>query len=317
MKGWLRSIGVVDSEVTSQTLDSLAIGQYGGAPFCFSNVAELTVITRFLSLWIFHDDAMEGVGADPTSALEDALHGVPCLEPPSSIIRGWWEIGQATRERMSPSWHIRHVDRFVEWLRSVDTEARLLTDAHTYGPPTMEVYTAWRAINIGVLPTVDLIEYAAGRELDDLVLADPDRIEAETAACHIVAIQNDLVGLKKDGGVAWINMIASAENEYGTLTKALEAIADRHDEWVMRLARAGARLVARHGNEAHFWVDGLTKMVAGFAFWHLTAPRYGRIHNYATDIVEISLAPFDQSVFESTNIVVEPARSIALCEMSV
>jgi hypothetical protein len=132
-----------------------------------------------------------------------------------------------------------------------------------------------RDVNIGVLPTLCWIEYAAGRELDAAVLADPDLARAERFASRIVALQNDAAGFDKDARSGWPNAVQSLAADGGTpLDAAFTEAAARHDHCVAEVERTLDRISRRHGDAARFWVDALAGLLPGFAQWHLGTPRY-------------------------------------------
>jgi hypothetical protein len=134
---------------------------------------------------------------------------------------------------------------------------------------------AVRVVNIGVLPTACWIEYAAGRELDPAVLADPDFSRAERIASRIVVFQNDIAGFDKDAQSGWPNVVRSVAADDGvSLAVAFDTVAELHDFDVGELAATCERLVRRHGEAARFWTQGILRLVAGLAAWHVSTPRY-------------------------------------------
>lgn len=275
---WLRALGVVADAATERKLAALNVGWYGGAPFAFAPVHRAQTITRFLSLWIFHDDVVEGLGEAPAEALGDAIRGEPRAFPGGGpAFRGWWEIGRSFAAVMGERWLARHAERFADWFRSVDAEAELVRRARHEGrQPSVETYLAVREINVGMFPTIDLVEYAMGLEIDEALLADPDRALAERLASRAVALQNDLLGFAKDAESDWTNAVRSAAEESGSLTAGFERMARLHDAYVEGLAAAGRRLGRRHGEEARWWVNGLGRVVAGLGRWQASTPRYRR-----------------------------------------
>lgn len=274
---WLREIGVLADESAARTFDAMNVGWYGGAPFPRAAYPELTTIARFFTLWIFHDEVLEGLGVEAPRVLAAAVRGEPERCPQDSpYVRGWWELGRRFRAAMSERWLARFSQRFLEWLASVDAEARLAAEAQRSGrPPTLEAYMAVRATNIGVRPTACWIEYALGRELDEAVLSDPDVERAEQLACRIVTFQNDVAGFDKDERRGWPNAVRSVVVDDGvSVEAAFDAIVALHDSDVAELEAACDRLARRHGEAARAWTTGLACMVAGLGKWQLHTPRY-------------------------------------------
>lgn len=274
---WLRRLGVLSDRDAARAFDAMNVGWYGGAPFPSAGYRELTTITRFFTLWIFHDEVLEGLGASAPAALGAAVRGDLDAGPGASpYLRGWCVLGRRFRAAMSGAWLSRFSTRFVEWLASLDAEAGLVAGMGRSGrQPSFDAYMAVRSINIGVLPTTCWIEYAARRELPDAVLADPDLARAEGLASRIITFQNDAAGLDKDLRRGWPNAVLSIATESGRpLLDAFGAVVELHDGDVRRLAATCERLVERHGEPARDWTRGLCRMVAGLGRWQLHTPRY-------------------------------------------
>src|SRR5262245_11753649 len=70
---WRRSVGVVRDARTEQVFRRLHVAGYGGWPFPRASRYRLETITRFLSLWIFYDDLIEGHGEPREDALRQAI----------------------------------------------------------------------------------------------------------------------------------------------------------------------------------------------------------------------------------------------------
>jgi hypothetical protein len=275
-ESWLRALGVLEGEGAARTFAAMNVGWYGGAPFPDAPFERLTTITRFFTLWIFHDEVLEGLGASAPRVLGAAVRGEPAAAEESGYLRGWRELGARFRAAMSDRWLSRFSERFVTWLGSLDAEARLAAEAQRSGrPPSFEAYMAVRTINIGVLPTTCWIEYAQGRELSPVISADPDLARAERLASRVITFQNDVAGLDKDARRGWPNAVLSlAADERAPLRAALDTAIRLHDIDVGDLAATCDRLARRHGEPARAWTSGLARLVAGLGRWHTATPRY-------------------------------------------
>lgn len=274
---WLRDLGVVASPRAERVFEAMNVGAYGGAPFSFTNDEELVTVMGALTLWIFHDDAMEGLGAESPRFILEALRGArgqPRSDNP--YLRGWQDIGRRFGAKMSEAWLSRHAERFAQWLASVDDEARAVAEARRTGrPPSFEAYMALRAANIGALPVFSWIEYALGRELGAAMLEDPATAQAERLAAELIAFQNDIAGLDKDAEEGWLNAVLSkAADDNISIAEAIARIGALHDATARRLDAIGEGLIARHGDEGRAWFRALTTIVAGLAAWHAGTARY-------------------------------------------
>jgi hypothetical protein len=139
----------------------------------------------------------------------------------------------------------------------------------------VEDYLTMREINIGMYPTICMIDHALGHEMGAAQLADPDWAEAERLASRVVTIQNDLVGYVKDGEARWLNVVRAIADESGCgAADAFARTARHHAAHVAELAAALDRVVRRHGPAARPFAHALGCVVAGFGRWHVTAPRY-------------------------------------------
>lgn len=274
---WLRGLGLLDTPRALRVFDAMDVGRYGGLPFAFASHEALVTVTRFLTLWILHDDVLEGTRVEGSQGLFEAIAATSA--PPETrdpFVRGWQELGQRFRATMSDRWMRRHADRFASWIASVAAEAEQAEPLHGAGVlPGFDAYMEVRTVNIGVAPTCCWIEHALGRELEPAVQGDPELAAAEQLAARIVTFQNDLAGLDKDLREAWPNAVRCLAAEQGrSVVAAIQPIVDLHDLDVAALARTCERLVARHGQAARGWTEALTWMIGGFAQWHAGAKRY-------------------------------------------
>jgi hypothetical protein len=274
---WLRGLGVVADERSERTFAEMNVGWYGGAPFPDAPYDALVTIMEFFTLWIFHDDVLEGLGMDAPHVLGAAVRGEPAQCPLGSPhVRGFWELGCRFRAARSDRWLARFSGRFRAWIGSLGAEAELARAIQSTGQqPSFAAYMEVRGLNIGVLPTVCWIEHAADRELSPEILADPYVARAEALAGRIVALQNDIAGFDKDARRGWPNAVLSLGAERGASPlEAFARAAELHDRAVASLAAICQAIVKRHGDAARFWVKGLCRMVGGLAQWHLRTPRY-------------------------------------------
>ncbi len=274
---WLRDLGVVATPRAERVLDAMNVGAYGGAPFSFAGYDDLVTVMRALTLWIFHDDAIEGLGVESPRSIVEALRdaeGQPRSDNP--YLRGWQDIGRRFGAKMSRSWLSRHAERFTEWLASVGDEARAVTEARRTGrSPSFEAYMELRAANIGALPVFCWIEYALGRELGAAMLNDPAVARAERLAAELIAFQNDIAGLDKDAEEGWLNaVISKAADDNVPIEEAIVRVAALHDTTARQLDALGEGLIERHGPDGRAWLRALTRIIAGFAAWHTSTVRY-------------------------------------------
>src|SRR5262245_44729846 len=59
---WLAELGLLDSAHAQAKFHHLGVARYGGWPLYNTDAEALITITRFLTLWIYYDDMLEGLG---------------------------------------------------------------------------------------------------------------------------------------------------------------------------------------------------------------------------------------------------------------
>ena len=118
---------------------------------------------------------------------------------------------------------------------------------------------------------------------------------AVEAACRAVAFGNELYGYTKDRRARFINAVSCAEREDGSTTsQAFARIADLHDQAVAEMDLAGRALLIDAPDPGArpllaAWLERLHLIVAGFARWHGSAPRYATTHLDESDGAEVVL----------------------------
>jgi hypothetical protein len=273
-RAFLLEAGLLEEESTRAKLAKMDVAGYGGWPFGLADLPTLHTATAFLTLWILHDDLLEGVGEPEPETMVRAVRGEG-PRPAQPFYGAWWDLGSRCRERLGRVAMERHGERFRGWLASLEVEAELVRRQRCGDPASLAEYMEWRRINVGVLPTLDFIEMDLGRELPAEAWHDPRLPAAERLAAEIVALQNDLYGYAKDRRDLWPNAVCQLEAEAGfAAAEAMARLVRRHNRRVLELEKLG-RALARSSDLLAAWWQRLAAMVAGFAAWHAEAARYG------------------------------------------
>lgn len=300
LERWFRELGVIRDGATFDRFCRMDVAGYGGLPFALARPEALEVCAAMLSLWIFHDDEIEGLGDDDEARLLAALRGdagPQGEERPndSPCLRGFRALGRRFAARMSPAWMARHAADFERWLASVRQEALLLARFRAGRVVGVEEHMAVRRWNVGLVPVLDWIEFDLGQELPERLRQHPAMAILVEAACRAVAFANELFGYTKDRQARFINAVACAEREDRQGTAAAFArIAALHDQAIAELTLAGAGLLRDPalGSDrplARAWLVRLRRIVAGFAAWHAAAPRYAAVHDDASGSARLTL----------------------------
>lgn len=300
VEAWLRAIGVIKSDETRRVFQELTVAEYVGWPCPQATYDQLWVVMGFLSLWIFHDDNLEGVGAESPELLAQAISGHLELDDPAlsnRYLRGWAELGWRLARAMSPRWLERHHDSFLEWVDAVGQEAAAL---HAYRQeehvPTVEQYFELRRKTIGTYPTSNFLEYFLGLELPEEVLQSPRFATILDTMTDIVSIHNDLFGFSTDTTRQMLNLVFSRVAEGASCHDAFCELADLHNEKIRSLAGDLAALEQESDEEIRDmmqqWTRGVQTIVSGFVQWHAMTPRYSDVHRLPDGkVVRVVLAP--------------------------
>lgn len=294
---WLRDIGVIRDERTLQVFHDLAVAEYAGWPCPNADFDELRVIMGFFALWIFHDDNLEGVGANIPETLAYAVRGEVPVDASAlhdRYVRGWAELGWSLKTTMSDAWLERHHDRFRDWLTSVTREAEMI---QRYQPlnrhPSLDEYFPIRRMTVGLRPTTDFIEYISGVELPQQVALSQGMDEVLDLASDVLSIHNDVFGYTKDAQRSMLNLVSCEIDSGLSAREAFSRLATLHDDKVQRLDQSIRDLLAGVAEEdraaTEGWVQSLQRMLAGFANWHALAQRYSDVHVIPEGVVRIGL----------------------------
>jgi len=293
-RNWLRERGILRTPAAEEAFVKLSVGEYANWPFPFAEEDRAETITRFLALWIFHDDVLEESGVADREAIRQAIAGLPGSggEP---FLPCWRELGQTCAAAMSAAWTERHAERFAEWVDSVCEEnTRALEYRATGQYPRLSDHLLRRRANIGVIPSLDFLEYEIDWELPEEVLRDPKMAVVADAAADCVAICNDLFGFTKDRSNRWANFVGCAMAEFGDdMGEAFKWVAHMHNSQVQKIRQNEALLLKQYPEHPMLaaWFEALHCMVYGFAQWHMRAPRYRPVHESDGWTVQITITP--------------------------
>lgn len=279
---WLRQHGVINNEQKERDFFEMGVADYAGRPFPLANAEGLEFMTKVLTLWLLYDDDVEGLAETEPGVLLDSVCGVRralgqegAELQDSPVHRAWLDLGALCKERMSARWMARHRTRFAQWLRSLESEAELVRSLRTSGgSPDLNQYLAVRMITIGVVPTLDYVEFETGLELPESFHQSEACYEMVESVTLLVLLQNDIAGLNKDKKQGWINGALSASGPDGDELKGLRSLVRLHDEAVNKMDRLDQQFRRHPCAAVRSWSEHLCLMVGGWSCWHLAAARY-------------------------------------------
>lgn len=278
-RAFLRHHGVIDGPAADARFRAIDVGRHGGWPLYHAGREALLTITRFLAIWLFHDDRIEGTGDAAAELAARAVAG-DALDPGAAgpCARAWHDNARRYRARMGAEFCAALAGSFRAWQTSVAEEAAQIVALRATGEhPSVAAYLACRRRSIGVDPVLLLLEYACGRALAPAVRSHPGFAAVYDRAAEVVIMQNDLVSAAKEEGDAQVNLVLSIRHERRCRTDEAGAeIERRHDAAVAGLQRALAALGAAFPTDLtlRLWLRAVRTMCHGFARWHVGAPRY-------------------------------------------
>ncbi len=195
---WLASHGIGTSADERDKLEKFQCGMYGGYSLPLADYHTGLLVTEFISLWLFWDDAQveEDFGWTVDSVVA-ALTG-PTASPPSRYVAAWADLGARLRATQSERWLVRLGATMRQWLDNARAETAMAKAYRDRGAcPEVAALFDCRTISIGMFPTFHLIEYAEGFELPDELHAHAAVVELKRLASRLVGLGNDLGGARQ------------------------------------------------------------------------------------------------------------------------
>ncbi len=277
---WLASYGIGRSRDEAEKLRKFNCGLYGGYSLPAANYQAALLVTQFISLWLFWDDAQ--VEEEDDFCIEvvlEALIGATEPRAPSRYVAAWTDIGRRLRRTQSAAWLGRLESTMREWLENARLETRLAQEfKRGVACPDFKTLFDCRTISIGMFPTFHLIELAEGFELDGSFHGHDSVIALKRLASRLVGVGNDLGGLAKDISNRWLNLVlVLMEQSSLNIEDAFQRIVDIHNADVEEFDRQALEMPSReYWTDALIrgWVQAVRHNVFGFTLWESTAERY-------------------------------------------
>jgi hypothetical protein len=277
---WLASYGIGLSRDEAEKLRKFNCGMYGGYAFPAANYQTALLVTQFISLWLFWDDAQVEEGDDfCIEAVLEALTGAAEPRATSRYVAAWADIGRRLRRMQSAAWLARLERAMREWLENVGFETRL-AQAFKRGVSCPDFATLFdcRTISTGMFPTFHLSEFAEGLELDESFHQHETVVALKHLASRLVVLGNDLGGLARDISQRGLNLVlVLMERSALKLEDAFQRVVDIHNAEVEEFDRLASELPswgAETDALVRGWVQAVRHNVFGFTLWESTAERY-------------------------------------------
>lgn len=278
---WMQASRLLPDTRCLEKAKAMAIWGYAGFSHPFGNVEELTLYSKFITLWLLWDDLVVEKTDDLSSIFKGVTQAFRCDSDLSSerdpYMRAWRSIADGYRSLGVSSEFVHRLGRKMGiWVQTVERESASVRAAGKVNPWS---HLRRRLITIGVPPTAQLL---------DLHVRDVDRLRAAQrvvlTGAAVVALVNELVCVEKD--MDYVNLVALVQNWYQCdFESAYSRVVDLCRLSVTKLAAAVEALPT--GLQA--WGTLVRYMSEGFAYWHFVCSRYNgeRIHcRVARDAVE-------------------------------
>lgn len=273
---WFVELGF--DERSREIIRTFAPGNYAGASFPMANRRELSLIARYLSLWLLWDD--EDVESQNRGFQLQWRHLAETDDPPTNRFdRAWWTIFRELALERSPFWIQQMLDAMHIWSSAALAEARVVNQRHRRSKPiSFAEALQSRIATIGMYATGNLVEYAHRLELPQVFHENAIVRRLKVLAGKIVGLGNDLSSLGKDIDSEYVNVVLVLADERSiSLREAIRCIARMHDESLVEFdhhAQSVPSFGAAHDAAVQIWLRDLRYACLGFTLWESAAPRY-------------------------------------------
>jgi hypothetical protein len=276
---WLRSFGIGCDPAEAEKLRKFDCAKYGGYSLPVADRASATLVTQFISLWLFWDDMQveEEQGWD----IEEVVRALTDPEPPvtaSRYVAAWADIGRRLRLTQSDAWLARLATTMRQWLENAKVETGLAKAFKRGQCPSIAEAFEIRTVSIGMYPTFHLVEYTEGVELPAAFHEHPVVAQLERLASRLVGMGNDLGGVAKDIDQRWLNLVLVIHEQTGLpMEQAFARVVEIHNDDVDAFDRLCGRLPSfgpRTDALVQRWIRAVRYNVQGFTRWEAVAERY-------------------------------------------
>jgi hypothetical protein len=290
---WVRRTGIVRSDGARSHFNSISAGRLAACVYPFALPETREAVTDWFSwLFVLDDQCDEGpAGRDP-SALDVLLRPIWSVLSASGALRTGSDSPLAEAladlcERIRPTvpavWWARFVGHLEEYLVGCHWEATNRTQGTV---PLLDEYPANRRAAGAIMPSLDLMEFAAGEFLPDSVYADADYRRAVTAAADVVCWTDDVATVAKERARGDVHnlVIVLAHGDVRRDWNRAEMTAtamfeERLNEFLdaERVLLAPGPTVDAHRDQVARNVAGLRAWMRGHLEWGLETARYREV----------------------------------------
>lgn len=289
---WMETCGLLPDARSLKKVERMAVWGYAGFSHPFGSMQELTLYSKYITLWLLWDDVVVERTSDVSLVLDgmaeafqwDASH-FRDADPYIRDIRAWKSIVDGYKSLGVSNDYVERLGRkMATWIKTAASENSSIHVSHGVSPWS---HLRKRLITIGVIPTAQLLDLHIGN-VDKL----PAACRVVVRASAIVAIVNELVSVEKDEDRVNLVTLIQKDRECG-FESAYGVVIDMYQASLTKLSA----LIDSLPPELKGWGVLMRHMAEGFSYWHFVCPRYNRdriicrVPNEATEAVTRYGAP--------------------------
>ncbi|MCW3463540.1 terpene synthase family protein [Chitinophaga nivalis] len=244
---------------------------------CFphSDITHLTTLGRQMLMLFILDDAYSlTTVADYENRLErirSLAAGQPLLPSDNDVLRMQHSVNERFRQTMSTDWANNRV--LMRIAEVIEYDLKELPFQLKQTSPTREEYISIREKSVGMLPSVDMVEYTHEFELPWEIIEHPSIKQLAAASCFIIAYSNDLFSLYKEQEEHDVfNMIlVLQQHENYTPSGAIAAVNEMHDEVIAQFKALRHALpdFKEWNRDVQRYVRGIEDVIIGNYHWSI------------------------------------------------
>lgn len=282
---WVTASGILHSEQMQQRYQQINVGRMAALCYPDAPLDRLTLIAKLLA-WLcldddVHDQAAEGHDQHclekTFSTYYDVLSGSIDGKDHGVVASALGDLRSELAQTMPRAWMARFCASMKDfWLRGMFYETQLRAANHI---PLIDEYMRMRVYTIGVLPCINLIEFAGGFTLPNTVVAERHMQELSWLTARIISYVNDLFSYEKERKIEdpYNHLCVLTHHDKLDINLAVDRVIRTHDAELSAF-NACANALPDFGPQLSIpvaaYVEGHRAWMRGVFDWHGVSQRY-------------------------------------------
>ncbi|KAF8524715.1 terpenoid synthase [Hysterangium stoloniferum] len=293
------------AEARRRRINELKAGRL--AAYCWNRAIDdsrLRIICDFLNVFFHMDDLSDHLStSEAATSSEVAMNALasphayrtvlpsgrklPEVEPETSkLLRDFWERCIVD---MAPGAQTRFCKNVDGWVKGMEMECQLRNNDSL---PDITSYLAFRRDSSGIRPCFDLLEYAFGIELPNVVTNDPAFTALLNSANDFISLSNDVFSynVEQSRGDICHSVPKLMKIHSLDLQGAVDRVADMCRESVESFHAAKAALPSwgtKVDKDVATYIQGLEDSMSGSLEWSLSSERHFPIGSIKDGVVTL------------------------------